>query len=89
MPSRRFVAWFLVVLGVFVFANLPRDGGTLKPFLVSAGFPWTFAFWNSGRIESFSLWALAGDIALALACSTTIASSATFRDHGLTRTRTP
>jgi|GEM_PF-4300933 len=73
MPSRRFVVWFLLVVGVFAFANLPRDGGTLKSFLVWAGFPWKFAFWNSGRLESFSLWALVGDIALALGCATTIA----------------
>ena len=73
MPSRRFVVWFLVVLAVSVFANLPRDGGALKSFLVWAGFPWTFAFWNGGKLESFSLLALAGDIAIALGCATTIA----------------
>ena len=44
------------------FANLPRDGGTLKNFLEWAGFPWTFAHWVDGRLEWFNPTVLALDI---------------------------
>ena len=73
MPSRRFIVWFLVVIAVFVFANVPRDGGTLNSFLVWAGFPWTFAFWDGGRLKTFSATALAADVALALSCASIVA----------------
>lgn len=65
----RAAVWFLVVIALFVFGNLPRDGGTLISYLVWAGYPWTFAFWDSGRLESFSIMALAGNIAVAVACA--------------------
>ena len=69
---RRWVVlgWFIAVSALWVFANLPRTGGSLKPFLKSAGFPWTFAFWHSGRLEWFDPVLLAADLALGLAVAT-------------------
>src|SRR5438105_3438994 len=60
---RRFMLWVAVLTAVWVFANLPRDGGSLKRFLQWAGCPWTFAFWKSGRLEWFDPGALAADVA--------------------------
>ena len=73
MPSRRSIIWFFVALAPFLFANLPHDGGPLKSFLVWAGFPWEFAFWQSGQLESFSIVALVADICLALTCASVVA----------------
>jgi hypothetical protein len=64
---RAFICWTLALSTVWVFANLPRDGGSLKWFLRWAGFPWTFAFWNRGKLEWFDPMALAADIALGIA----------------------
>ena len=64
---RVFLCWALGLSAVWVFANLPRDGGSLKRFLHWAGFPWTFAFWNRGRLEWFDPAALAADVALGVA----------------------
>ena len=63
---RRFLIWLAVLAAVWVVANLPRDGGTLKRFLQCAGCPWTFAFWHAGRLEWFDPAALAADIGLGL-----------------------
>jgi hypothetical protein len=62
-----FLCWALVLSALWVFANLPRDGGSLKRFLQWAGFPWTFASWNSGRLEWFDPAALAADVAVGVA----------------------
>lgn len=64
MRRRRFLIWLAVLTAVWVFANWPRDGGSLKHFLEWAGFPWTFAFWHGGRLEWFDPTALAADVAL-------------------------
>jgi hypothetical protein len=64
-----FLGWALALSAVWVFANLPEDGGSLKRFLHWAGFPWTFAFWNSGRLEWFNPAALAADVALGFAAA--------------------
>jgi hypothetical protein len=74
---RWFALWALILLGLAIFANWPRDGGSLIPDLVWAGFPWTFAHWESGRLISLNLLALSGDIivnlgliaAIAFACA--------------------
>jgi hypothetical protein len=70
---RVFLGWAFVLTAVWVFANWPRDGGSLKPFLHWAGFPWTFAFWDSGRLEWFDPFALAGDVAVWAVSVTVIA----------------
>jgi hypothetical protein len=62
-----FLCWAIALSAVWVFVNLPRDGGSLKPFMEWAGFPWTFAFWEFGRLEWFNPAALAGNIALGVA----------------------
>jgi hypothetical protein len=64
---RLFLIWAGVLAALWVFANWPRDGGTLKPDLEWAGFPWTFVFWDSGEVRWFDRAALAADIALGLA----------------------
>jgi hypothetical protein len=64
---RRFLIWLAVLTAVWVFANWPRDGGSLKRFLQWAGFPWTFAFWQGSRLEWFDPAVLAADIAVGLA----------------------
>ena len=77
--ARIFTVWFLAIMAIWGFANLPRDGGTLKSFLEWAGFPWTFAHWVHGRLEWFSATALILDIlvgvligsAVGLACACT------------------
>jgi hypothetical protein len=64
---RRFLLWSSLAFAVWGLANMPCDGGRLKPFLQSAGFPWTFASWNWGQLEFFSGWELAADFALGIA----------------------
>jgi hypothetical protein len=68
-----FLWWALVLAAVWVFANLPRDGGSLKRFLHGAGFPWTFAFWDSGRLAWFDPAALAADVAVGVAVVVSVA----------------
>jgi hypothetical protein len=68
----KFLVWLLVLATLCVFANWPRDSGSLKPFRW-AGYPWTFAFWNAGRVEWFSLRALVADMAVGVAVSVSIA----------------
>ena len=63
----RFLIWLAVLAAVWVLANWPRDGGTLKFWLQWAGFPWTFAFWDGGRLVWFDGAALAADIGVLLA----------------------
>jgi hypothetical protein len=67
------MCWAVFLSVVWVYANLPRDGGSLKPFLKWAGFPWTFAFWNWGQLEWFDRAALAGDVAVGVALVVTLA----------------
>ena len=62
--KRLFLIWAAVLTAVWVFANLPRDGGPLKRFLQWAGFPWTFAHWQHGQLAWFDPTALAADVAL-------------------------
>jgi hypothetical protein len=64
---RRFLIWLAVLAAVWVLANWPRDGGTLKSWLRWAGFPWTFALWDDGRLVWFNWAALAADVAVLLA----------------------
>jgi hypothetical protein len=71
---RIFTIWFLVVAAVWTFANLPRDGGTLKSFLEWAGFPWTFAFWAGNHLEWFNGAALAANIAVGVGVASAIAA---------------
>ena len=59
---RSFLIWGVILLVLVVFANWPRNGGSLKDDLSWAGFPWTFAHWESGRLVSFHLLALSGDL---------------------------
>jgi hypothetical protein len=64
---RRFTIWLAVLAAVWLFANWPRDGGSLKRFLQWAGCPWTFAFWQNGRLEWFDPAMLAADAAVGAA----------------------
>ena len=64
---QRFLIWLAALTAVWVFANWPRDGGSLKGFLQWAGCPWAFAFWQSGRLEWFDPAALAADVGLGVA----------------------
>ena len=64
---RAFVCWALALSAVWVFANWPRDGGSLKRFWRWAGFPWTFAFWDSGQLKWFDPMAFTADVALGVA----------------------
>ncbi|MFO0925915.1 MAG: hypothetical protein U0736_02620 [Gemmataceae bacterium] len=60
---RVFLAWMLVLSAVWLLANRPRNLGTLKAFLGEwAGFPWTFAHWQDGRLTEFDPLALVGDV---------------------------
>ena len=61
---RVFFIWFFAVGAAWTFANLPRNGGSLKLFLEWAGFPWTFAFWEWDHLRWFDSTALAADIVL-------------------------
>ena len=63
---RTFLFWSLLIAAVWVVANLPRDGGSLKRFISWAGFPWTFAVWVGGRLERFDWVSLAGDVGVGL-----------------------
>src|SRR5688572_14022959 len=63
---RVFLFWMLALSGIVLMVNWPRDGGSLKPEFVWMGFPWTFAHWVSGRLVSFDLLALCGDIVVNL-----------------------
>jgi hypothetical protein len=69
---RVFAMWFVAVAAVWTFANLPRDGGSLKPFLEWAGFPWTFAFWKWDHLEWFNGAALAANIAVGIGAALAI-----------------
>jgi hypothetical protein len=64
---RRFLIWFAVLAAVWLIANWPQDGGSLKSWMKWAGFPWTFAFWNAGRLEWFNGVALVADLGVLLA----------------------
>jgi hypothetical protein len=64
---RRFLIWVSVLAAVWLVANWPRDGGSLKFWMKWAGFPWTFAFWEGRRLEWFSPAALAADLGVLLA----------------------
>ena len=64
---QRFFIWLAVLTAVWVLANWPRHAGTLKSWMQWAGFPWTFAFWDRGRLEWFDGLAFAGDIGILLA----------------------
>ena len=61
---RVFVRWMLILSLLWIALNWPRDGGSLKWFLQWAGFPWTFAFWDFGKLEWFDFSALAADAAI-------------------------
>jgi hypothetical protein len=65
--------WSVVLIASGLFANRARDGGTLKPFLESAGFPWVYAFWDHDRLEFFDPAALMADVALWLGLTAAIA----------------
>src|SRR5262249_44195160 len=73
---RRWIVlgWFIAITALWAFANLPHDGGSLKPFLRWAGFPWTFASWDSGRLDRFDPALLAADVALGFALATGVAA---------------
>ena len=79
---RVFLCWTLVLAAVWVFANLPRDGGSLKRFLHWAGFPWTFAFWTFGRLTWFDPAALAADAALGAAVVVSVAGLCAWSRRG-------
>ena len=65
---RRFLIWSVVLVAVAIFVNWPRAYlGSLKSFMVWAGLPWPFAYWDSGHLEWFDPIALAADAALAIA----------------------
>jgi hypothetical protein len=64
---RLFLVSAAVLTGMWAIPNLPRDGGTLKSELEWAGFPWTFAFWEDGKLRWFDSAALAADVATGLA----------------------
>lgn len=70
---KRFLIWLAVLTAVWVLANWPRDGGSLKSFLVWAGWPWTFAFWEFGKLRMFDAGALAADVGLGVAVIVTVA----------------
>jgi hypothetical protein len=65
--------WFGVLSAVVVFANGPRDGGSLKPEFVWAGFPWTFAFWYAGDLQAFETGPFLADVALGLGAAAVLA----------------
>ena len=71
---RLFLVWCIPLLALWLCANWPRDGGSLKFYLEWAGFPWIFAFWDSGRLERFSVAALVADVVLAVGSSVTVAA---------------
>lgn len=62
MRRRQFLIWLAVPTTVWALAYLPRDGGPLKRFLQWAGWPWTFAFWDAGKLEWFDPTALIADV---------------------------
>jgi hypothetical protein len=64
---RLFLIWLAVLTALWVFANWPRDGGTLKFWMHWAGFPWTFAFWENGDLIWFDPAALAADVVVWIA----------------------
>lgn len=70
---RVFLFWAVVLSALWVCANWPRDGGSLKSWLQWAGFPWTFAFWDSGRLVWFDPAALVGDLAVGSALVVVVA----------------
>jgi hypothetical protein len=65
--SRLFLNWAGVLTALWLFANMPKDGGRLKPWLEWAGFPWTFAYWEHGQLRRFDAGLLAVDILVGLA----------------------
>lgn len=73
--SRVFLCWALVLSALWVFLNLPQDGGSLKRFLQWAGFPLTFAVWESGRLAWFDPVALAADIVLGVGVVVVVAAA--------------
>jgi hypothetical protein len=61
---RRVFIWWSSALGLlWLFANWPRSI-KLGNYLEMAGFPFTFALWAGGRLETFDLDALALDCSL-------------------------
>jgi hypothetical protein len=64
---RRFLIWLSVLATVWLLANWPRGGGSLKSSPEWAGFPWTFAFWEDGRLVWFKGAALVADLGVLLA----------------------
>jgi hypothetical protein len=70
---RAFLLWAGLIAALWLFANWPRDGGALKPFVHWAGFPWTFAFWLNGRLEWFYWSPLLWDLGVGVAVAVTVA----------------
>jgi hypothetical protein len=62
----RFSIWLTVLSAIAVFANWPRDLGTLTLHLTVAGFPWTFASWDGASLMEFQLGTLAIDASIAV-----------------------
>jgi hypothetical protein len=79
--GRTFLIWFLIVVALGLVANLPRDGGALKPFLEWAGFPLPFAFWQYGTLEWFDGVALAADVGMWAAVAAALAGACAWARH--------
>lgn len=75
MYLRSFMVWMLVLLGLAVLLNYPRSGGSLKPDIIAAGFPWVFARTDRGRPVSVDLVALLGDIVVSVGFATAVAAA--------------
>ena len=59
----------VVVLAISVFANWPRDVGSIKSNITQAGFPLVFSTWESGEVEVFDPTALSINVAIAAVVS--------------------
>ena len=58
--------WALSLASIAIFANWPRNGGSLKFWLWQAGIPLTFASWEGSELKYFSMIHLLVDIAISI-----------------------
>ena len=54
-PWPRIVIWAIVFAVLAIFANWPQNGGTLKPWIWHAGFPFTHALWKGDEVVEWRL----------------------------------
>ncbi len=56
----------LILLIIAIFANWPREAGSIKPYITMAGFPFLFAMWEDTRLQWLSTQGLILELVISL-----------------------